>query len=116
MISPFEDLSGPSVDIQETTEDAFSSSEDYAPINRENPQEDYDYDDLESRTHFGHGRAVSTSSSTYTASNQAHPGRALSWAAERELYPGIGGHAPIAPVSDITMPDVRSYSSASGRL
>ena len=123
MLSPFDDAgAGTALDIQETTKDAFSSSDEYAPINR---PADYDDDDLESRTHFGHGRSASAASSTYnsnpssSAYDQAHPGRPLSWAAEREPYPGIGGHghAPIAPIAPIEamMPDDRTYTG-SGRL
>ncbi|KAF8537159.1 hypothetical protein BDD12DRAFT_888418 [Trichophaea hybrida] len=109
-ISPFDDLSTPSHEIQETTKDAFSSNDEYAPINRQGAgHEEYDEDDIES--HRGHGRSGSVISSTYNSSayshEPAHPGRPLSWAAEREPYAGIGGHAPIAPThSDITMPEV----------
>ncbi|KAA8893718.1 hypothetical protein FN846DRAFT_895739 [Sphaerosporella brunnea] len=120
-ISPFDDYSSPSTEIQETTKDAFSSNDEYAPINRSvTSHEDYDEYDVESRP--SHGRSASVASSTYHSSaysygdQPAHPGRALSWAAEREPYAGIGGHAPIAPVDGATMPDAPDdYSYRGGR-
>jgi len=110
-ISPFDDYTSPSHEIQETTKDAFSSHDDYAPLTRNTPhhqQEDYEDDTEASRA--SHGRSGSVASSTYNNSaysygETAHPGRPVSWAAEREPYAGIGGHAPIAP-ADTTMPDI----------
>jgi len=112
-ISPFDDYRSPSHEIQETTKAAFSSNDDYAPLNRStahHQQEDFDdYDTEASRP--AHERSGSVASSTYNSSysygEAAHPGRPLSWAAEREPYAGIGGHAPIAPAhGDAMMPDI----------
>lgn len=126
-VSPFEDLSTPSHDITETTKDAFSSNDEYALINKN--RDDYDEEDIESAP-GGHYRSQSVASSTYpqsTYSDAAHPGRPLSWAAERDPYPGIGGHAPIAPHGDMSMPEgpddysyhgasETSYRGAAGRM
>lgn len=119
-ISPFEDFSTPSNEIQETTKDAFSSNDEYAPINRSaHPHEDYDEEDIESRAR--HGRSPSAASSAYNSTysrgeDPAHPGTPLSWAAERQPYVGIGGHAPIAPHGDATMPTVEDYSYGGARI
>ncbi|KAI5790291.1 hypothetical protein EDC01DRAFT_121926 [Geopyxis carbonaria] len=122
-VSPFEDLSTPSHDIQETTKDAFSSNDEYSLINK-NGQRTHDYD--EDDTDLEHGRSASVASSRYQHSayshetHDAHPGRPLSWANEREPYAGIGGHAPIAPADGgMSMPhgpDDYSYQGAGGRL
>lgn len=112
-ISPFDDYRSPSHEIQETTKAAFSSNDDYAPLNRStahHQQEDFDEYDTEA-SQPAHERSGSVASSTYNSSysygEAAHPGRPLSWAAEREPYAGIGGHAPIAPAhGDAMMPDI----------
>ncbi|KAI5854712.1 hypothetical protein BZA05DRAFT_248037 [Tricharina praecox] len=112
-ISPFDDYKSPSHEIQEATQAAFSSNDDYAPLNRTTPhqQEDFDEYDTEASRPPTHGRSGSVASSTYNSTysygEAAHPGRPLSWAAEREPYAGIGGHAPIAPAhGDAMMPDI----------
>ncbi|TGZ77882.1 hypothetical protein EX30DRAFT_398276 [Ascodesmis nigricans] len=104
-VSPFEDLSTPSHDITETTKDAFSSNDEYALINK-NRHDDYD-DDLEG-SHVGHYRTQSAASTSYPHSgysDSAHPGQQVEWANDREPYAGIGGHAPIAPHGDMSMPE-----------
>jgi hypothetical protein len=122
--SPFDDVSSPSHEIQETTKDAFSSNDEYAPINRTNASPSHeDYDEYDVESHPSHARTGSVgssnySSSAYTYGESAHPGRQLSWANEREPYAGIGGHAPIAPADGATMPDAPddySYRGGSAR-
>ena len=123
-ISPFDDLATPSHEIQETTKDAFSSNDEYAPINRHGGggghHDEYEDDELESLSRGG--RSASVVSSSYNGSSaysheQAHPGRPLSWAAEREPYAGIGGHAPIAPAhGEAAMPEApQDYSYRGAR-
>lgn len=133
-VSPFEDLSTPSHEIQETTKDAFSSGDEYAPINRRTgAHDDYEEDDLESHAYGdNHGRSASVVSTSYAGGSaytsqeesavggsgydsSAHPGRALSWAVDREPYAGIGGHAPIAPAhNDMAMPEIPDEYSYRG--
>jgi len=113
-VSPFEDLTSPSHDIQETTKDAFSSNDEYAPINRHDQPEDEE--DRSSAYTQEHERSASVASSHYDQYGDAHPGRPVSWAADREPYAGIGGHAPagsqpiapvpvLPPVSGLSMPE-----------
>lgn len=90
-VSPFEDLTTPSHEIQETTKDAFSGNDEYAPINRHNRHDDYDDDDLESRARSQSAASSHYNSSTYSYGENAHPGRPVSWAAES---------SPIAPRGD----------------
>lgn len=103
-ISPFEDLTQPSHDIQETTKDAFSPNDEYALINKNR-----DIDDEEDGSHYdgamhggrpgstashGHGRSGSV------ASYDAHPGKQVPWGEGRGAY-GIGGHGPIPPAGTL---------------
>jgi len=104
-VSPFDDLVAPSHEIQETTKDAFSSNDEYAPINSRVARSEYEEEETE--VSYDHERSHSVASSAYSSYDQAHPGRPLSWAAEREPITGIGGHAPIAPAhGDVSMPEI----------
>ena len=113
-VSPFDDLVAPSHEIQETTKDAFSSNDEYAPINNRVARSEYEEEETET---YDHERSHSVASSAYSNYDQAHPGRPLSWAAEREPITGIGGHAPIAPAhGDVSMPEIPDdYSYRGGR-
>ncbi|KAL7267733.1 hypothetical protein RUND412_009667 [Rhizina undulata] len=110
-VSPFEDLTEPSNEIQETTKDAFSSSDEYALINKHDQD-----DDVESAHQSAHSEHSIHSSphmrtpsvSSYEGSydqpyGDAHPGRPVSWGAGAQPYGGIGGHAPVR-VDSVEMP------------
>jgi hypothetical protein len=89
-VSPFEDLSPAGHDIEETTKDAFSSNDEYAPINR-----DRDEDDGDSRFSPSHHER-SGSVTSYDTGYDAHPGNPVPWGGEGSAYNGIGGHGPVA--------------------
>jgi len=113
-VSPYDDLTPSRQDIEETTKDAFSSTDEYALINK-GREEREDEDDHSSHHHHGRNGSVAS----YDGGYDAHPGNPVPWG-EGSAYNGIGGHGPVAGAgrkpSGLSMPiapdDDYGYSGA----
>lgn len=105
--SPFEDLTDPSHDIQETTKDAFSSNDEYALINKNREEDEEDgqsHRPISAYDNTSH-RPISASNSSHNRTSsigsydgyEAHPGNPVPWGEGREPYDISGQQGRIPP-------------------